>query len=95
MKNGTNVLWRWLLFGAGVVVCGGAYAIALIGTQGLFGTTPDGLAAVFLIFVGLPWSLLATPLALMELPVLFGQIIIVAAPSINLFILWKLCFRGT
>ena len=95
MKNGTNVLWRRLLLGAGVVVCGGAYAIALIGTQGLFGTTPDGLAAVFLIFVGLPWSLLATPFALMELPVIFGQIVIVAAPLINLFILWKLCFRGT
>ena len=92
MQNSTNVFWRWLLFGAAVAVCLAAYAIALIGTQGLFGTTPDGLAAVFLIFVGLPWSLLATPLALLELPIIIGQATIVVAPLINLYILWKVCF---
>ena len=66
-------------------------AIAVIGTQGLFGTQPDGLAAVFLIFVGLPWSLLVTPIALLGLPVVIGQVLVVLIPIVNIAILIRLC----
>ena len=82
------------LIGAAILIYLATLAIAIIGTQGLFGTTPDGLAAVFLIFVGLPWSLAVTPIALMGLPVVIGQVLIVVLPIVNIAILIRLC-RGS
>jgi hypothetical protein len=38
-----------------------AMAILVVGTQGLFGLEPDGLAAVFAIALAMPWSLIALP----------------------------------
>ena len=81
------------VIGAAILIYLATLAIAIIGTQGLFGTQPDGLAAVFLIFVGLPWSLLVTPIALLGLPGVIGQVLIVLLPIVNIVILIGLC-RG-
>lgn len=72
-----------------------AYVIALalyfIGTYGLFGQPTDPLAGIFLIPLGLPWSL-------MEVPESRAAALAIAAPLINLLILlvilWMLGKRG-
>ena len=68
-----------------------ALAVAVVGTQGLFGTQPDGLAAVWLIFLGLPWIIGLTPLSLVGLPVIIGQVVAVVAPLLNIWLLWRFC----
>ncbi|WP_299753912.1 hypothetical protein [uncultured Boseongicola sp.] len=35
----------------------GAFAITIIGSQGLFNVAPDGMAVVWPLFLGLPWSI--------------------------------------
>lgn len=66
-------------------------ALALIGTQGLFGTQPDGLAAVWLIFVGMPWSLGLVALdTALGLPDWAGMALAYAAPGITLSLLLRL-----
>ncbi|MCR9212203.1 MAG: hypothetical protein NXI13_00685 [Proteobacteria bacterium] len=57
-----------------------ALAIYFIGTYGLFGQNPDPLSGVFLIPLGLPWSL-------MEVPESRAAALAIAAPLINLLIL--------
>ncbi len=54
-------LWLKIVLGLYGAACLAALALAVIGTQGLFGTAPDGLAAVFAIALALPWSLIALP----------------------------------
>ena len=76
----------FVLFALAYVV---AVAVAIIGTQGYFGQSPDGLAAVFLILVGIPWSLSSVVVGLAEWPIIIGQIIIVCAPLITLYRLWR------
>ena len=93
MRGSRNALKCRLLLGAGIFVYLATLAIAIIGTQGLFGTTPDGLAAVFVIFAGLPWSLLATPLVIFESPLWIGQAWVVLSPLITLWLIWRLCSR--
>ena len=82
-----------IAIGGAVFLYLAAVLIAIIGTQGLFGVQPDGLAAVWLIFVGLPWSLLITPIALMNFPVFIGQVLAVLLPIVNIVILHRLCRR--
>ncbi|MFD1343473.1 hypothetical protein [Litorisediminicola beolgyonensis] len=66
-------------------------ALALIGTQGLFGTQPDGLAAVWLIFVGMPWSLgLVAIDTLLDLPDWAGMALAYAAPGLTLALILRL-----
>lgn len=93
MQGTRNTLICRLLLGAGIFVYLATLVIAIIGTQGLFGATPDGLAAVFLIFAGLPWSLLATPLVFFEFPLWIGQAWVVLSPLITLYVIWRLCSR--
>ncbi len=71
----------------GRIIAGGffvAYLIALaiyfIGTYGLFGQSLDPLSGIFLIPLGLPWSL-------MEVPENHAATLAIAAPLINLLIL--------
>ena len=77
--------------GAAVLLYAGALALAVVGTRGLFGVQPDGLAAVWLIFLGLPWSLLITPIALLGLPIVIGQGLAVLLPLVNIYLLHRLC----
>ena len=51
----------------------GALAVAIIGTRGLFGVEPDGLAAVYLLFAGMPWTLALPVLPLMLSPKHWGK----------------------
>ncbi|MEH6526571.1 MAG: hypothetical protein V7723_10910 [Sneathiella sp.] len=64
------------------------YAVALglflIGTYGWFGQDTGPLAGIFLIPLGLPWSLIEVPDAML-LPVAVGS------PFLNLIILWVIC----
>lgn len=66
-----------------------ALTVALIGTQGLFGIQPDGLAAVYLILLGMPWSLLLWQ----SLPLIVNQTLIVILPLLNVLVIWLLCRR--
>ena len=63
-----------------------ALAILAIGTFGLFGQARDPLSAVFLMPLGLPWSLLAG-----RLPEGAGAIALILAPGLNLLVLALLC----
>ena len=64
------------------------YALALglltIGTFGLFGQEKDPLAGVFLLPLGLPWVYLLGPTE-------GSPWIGIAAPGLNLALLWALC----
>lgn len=54
-------LWMKIIVGIYAVLCILAIAVGLVGTLGLFGTRPDGLAGVFAIMLSLPWGLWALP----------------------------------
>lgn len=92
-KTRKSVLPR-LRFAAFALAYFAAAAIAIIGTQGYFGQSPDGLAAVYLIVVGLPWSLSAVVVTLTQAPDIIGQVIIFVAPMITLFLLWRALHRS-
>lgn len=53
--------WMTVIIAIYAVLCLFAIAVGLIGTLGLFGTEPDGLAGVFAIFLGMPWSIWVLP----------------------------------
>jgi hypothetical protein len=59
-----------------------AIALFIIGNYGLFGQPRDPLSAVFLMPLGLPWTLLAD--VVQPLP---GRIVALFAPLVNLAIL--------
>ena len=67
-----------------------AYALALgllaIGTIGLFGQERDPLSGFFLIPLGLPWVFLLDPV-----PDALKPWTAMAAPALNLALLWALC----
>jgi hypothetical protein len=67
-----------------------AYALALgllaIGTFGLFGQERDPLSGVFLIPLGVPWVFLLDPV-----PDALKPWTAMAAPALNLALLWALC----
>jgi hypothetical protein len=63
-----------------------ALALYLIGTYGWFGSPRGPLAGVFLVPLGLPWILWLDVLPSAMLP---GAAI--AAPALNLILLWSLC----
>ena len=75
-----------VLFGFFVLAYVAALAILATGTYGLFGQAKDPLSGIFLIPLGLPWILIPVPE-----PLLLPQGI--AAPGINLLILWFVCRR--
>ena len=63
-----------------------ALAILVVGTYGLFGAERDPLSGVFLVPLGLPWNRL-----LADLPDALLPWVGVAAPLVNLLLLWLLC----
>lgn len=67
-----------------------AYLLALglfvIGTLGLFGSPSGPLAGVYLVPLGVPWVLLAG-----EVPDRTGPWLAVAAPLLNILIVWVIC----
>lgn len=73
-----------------VIVFAALYALAfllfVIGTYGWFGSPQGPLAGVFLMPLGLPWNLW-----LDGLPPAVRPAAAVAAPALNLLLLWGLC----
>jgi hypothetical protein len=63
-----------------------AFALFLIGSYGWFGSPQGPLAGVFLIPLGLPWVLW-----LDGLPEALRPAAAIAAPALNLALLWGLC----
>ena len=70
-----------------------ALAVAIVGTRGLFGVQPDGLMAVYLLFLGMPWTLVLPVLPLGSMPELLGQLIVAGLPILNLICLVWFCRR--
>jgi len=68
-----------------------ALAVAIIGTRGLFGVPPDGLAAVWLIFAGLPLSLPTSLSALIGVPADLAMALTALTPLVNIGVIWWLC----
>ncbi len=63
-----------------------AFALFLIGTYGWFGSPQGPLAGIFLVPLGLPWSRWLGGLPPAVLPAAA-----VAAPALNLLLLWMSC----
>lgn len=63
-----------------------AVGLYLVGTYGWFGSPRGPLAGVFLVPLGLPWNRWLDSLPLTMLPAAA-----VAAPALNLLLLWSLC----
>jgi hypothetical protein len=63
-----------------------AFALYLIGTYGWFGSPRGPLAGAFLVPLGLPWILGFDVLPSAMLPAAA-----IAAPALNLGLLWGLC----
>jgi hypothetical protein len=85
MTAGTRAACRW-----GVRLFALAWAAALaiygIGALGLFGQSPDPLAGVYLILLGLPWNR-----AVDVAPEPLWPWLAAAAPLLNLLLLAGLC----
>ncbi len=59
-----------------------AFFLLLVGTFGWFGQPLDPLSGVFLVFLGVPWSLA---------PISYGAVIGALLPGLNLVLLFLLC----
>lgn len=68
------------------VLYAAAFLLFLIGTYGWFGSPQGPLAGIFLLPLGLPWNRLLGGLPSKVLP-----LAAVAAPALNLLLLWGLC----
>jgi hypothetical protein len=68
------------------VLFAAAFVLFLIGTYGWFGSPQGPLAGVFLVPLGLPWNRW-----LDVLPSSLRPAAAVAAPALNLLLLWGLC----
>ena len=71
-----------------LVILAVAYALALLaylsGTFGWFGQTKDPLSGIFLIPLGMPWSLI-------DFPQRMAPVLAALAPALNLGIIWVIC----
>ena len=63
----------------------------IIGTQGLFGVQPDGLTAIWLVILGLPWTAVTTPLVYVGLPMILMKATVLVAPILNIWLLSRSC----
>ena len=70
-----------------------ALGVAIVGTQGLMGFEPNGIAIVWLVFLGMPWTLLLAMLPSIGVPALLAQLFIAATPLFNIWLLSLLCPR--
>lgn len=75
-----------------VLVYLAAFGFAVIGTRGLFGVEPNNMAAIWLILLGMPWTLLLAALPADGLE-LFGRLFIALAPLLNLWLATRTCRR--
>lgn len=66
----------------------GALALLIVGTFGLFGQDKDPLSGIFLIPMGMPWTMLAD-----YIPAAVRPWFAAGTPIINLLIVRWLCFR--
>ncbi len=79
-------LCRGLIYVFGVLYLM-AFALYLVGTFGLFGSTQGPLAGVFLVPLGLPWNLLIDRL----FPELLWLWMAALAPFVTLSLIWLIC----
>jgi hypothetical protein len=77
---------RYILI-AFAVLYAAAFLLFLIGTYGWLGSPQGPLAGIFLIPPGLPWNRWFD-----GLPSAFRPAATVAAPALNLLLLWGLCW---
>ena len=82
-------VWGWLALGFGLLWLA-ALALFVIGTFGLFGSPSGPLAGVFLLPLGLPWTL-----ATGGLPETIRPWAAALAPGINLALLVWMARRAT
>jgi hypothetical protein len=78
-------MMKWVFLGF-VGLYAAALVLLAIGTFGLFGQEQDPLSGIFLMPLGLPWSLLGSKVGL------GGPLFAILAPAINaaiLFWLWR------
>lgn len=75
-----------LIVGVFAVLYIAALALLAIGTFGLFGNEPDPLSGIFLLPLGLPWTFVIDGAPEPLLPWLA-----IAAPAVNLVLLYGLC----
>ncbi|MFM7674226.1 MAG: hypothetical protein ACKO5F_01270 [Synechococcus sp.] len=71
------------------VLYAAALVLFLAGTWGWFGSHRGPLAGVFLLPLGLPWNQFLDPL-----PAELRLAAAIAAPALNLLLLWILCQRS-
>ncbi len=68
-------------------------ALAVIGSRGMFGVEPDPLSVVWLVIIGLPWTLLLGILPGDSIPEFLARLFIALVPLLNLWLLSRLCRR--
>jgi hypothetical protein len=75
-------LWAKIVIGIYASLCVAALVLLVIGTQGLFGTEPDGLAGVPAITLALPWSMIT--LSRLDAGALVTGIVLVLCMLLNI-----------
>lgn len=68
-------LWTRIVLTLYGLLCVAALALAVIGSEGLFGFEPDAFAGVFAIALALPWSILL-PSFEADTPVFVGILVV-------------------
>ena len=76
-----------------ICVYGAAVLSAVIGIFGLFGVEPGGLARIWIVFLGMPWTLLLGFLP-RDFPVFLAQVLVVLAPVLNIWLLDRVCRKS-
>ena len=68
-----------------------AFAYAVIGVRGMFGFTPDDLSVIWLIFLGMPWTLVLAIAPDGAMPELVARAFVAVAPFFNLWLMYLTC----
>ncbi|MEM7752021.1 MAG: hypothetical protein AAF230_01330 [Pseudomonadota bacterium] len=69
-----------------------AFIVAVIGTRGLFGVEQNTMSIIFLILLGMPWSMTLAGLPADGLEIV-GRLVVALAPILNLWLLSRACRR--
>ncbi len=83
-KTCRALVWGW--FALWLLTAG----LAIVGTFGLFGVAPDGLSAVYVMALGLPWSILIAKVD-QVVPLWVAQSLVFLAPGVTWLILRRIC----
>ncbi len=69
-------------------------ATAFIGARGVFGFQPEAFSGIYLVLLGMPWTLVLAFLEGDGFPVFLARIFVAAAPLLNVWIAYLLCRSG-